>query len=52
MLAESIAVISQHPAVRHAGWQSDVVPFMAAMDIFVLPTYREGLGVVLLEAAA
>jgi glycosyltransferase involved in cell wall biosynthesis len=25
---------------------------MAAMDVFVLPTYREGLGNVLLEAAA
>lgn len=50
--AESIAFISSYPAVRHVGWQNDVVPFMAAMDVFVLPTHREGLGVVLLEAAA
>jgi glycosyltransferase involved in cell wall biosynthesis len=49
---ESIAFVSTHPNVRHVGWQNDVVPFMAAMDIFVLPTHREGLGVVLLEAAA
>ncbi len=50
--AESIAFVSSHRAVRHVGWQDDVVPFMAAMDVFVLPTHREGLGVVLLEAAA
>ncbi len=47
-----IDFFSSHPGVRHVGWQDDVVPFMAAMDIFVLPTYREGLGNVLLEAAA
>lgn len=44
--------IATHPAVRHAGWQADVVPFMAAMDVFVLPTYREGFPTVVLEAAA
>ena len=45
-------ILATHEAVRHVGWQTDVVPFMAALDIFVLPTYREGLGTVLLEAAA
>lgn len=48
----TIQGISAHPAIRHVGWQNDVVPFLAAMDIFVLPTYREGFGMVLLEAAA
>ncbi len=48
----TILLISSHPGVRHVGWQSDVVPFMAAMDVFVLPTYREGFPTVLLEAAA
>ncbi|MBI1827650.1 MAG: glycosyltransferase family 4 protein [Planctomycetes bacterium] len=38
--------------VRAVGWQNTVIPFLAAMDIFVLPTYREGLPGVLLEAAA
>lgn len=49
---ESIRFLSTHGGVRHVGWQADVIPFMAAMDIFVLPTYREGLPTVLLEAAA
>ena len=50
--ADSVAFLSRHPAVRHVGWKEDVVPSMAAMNIFVLPTHREGLGNVLLEAAA
>jgi len=49
---ESVNFYSAHEGVRHVGWQTDVVPFMAAMDIFALPTYREGLGNALLEAAA
>ena len=49
---ESIGFFSTHEGVRHVGWQADVVPFMAAMDISVLPTHREGLPTVLLEAAA
>jgi len=49
---EAIAFISNHPGVRDVGWQNDVVPFMAAMNVFVLPTYREGFPTVLLEAAA
>lgn len=49
---ESIDFLSTHKGVRHVGWQADVVPFMAAMDISVLPTHREGLPTVLLEAAA
>jgi glycosyltransferase involved in cell wall biosynthesis len=49
---ETSRMFSTHPGVRHVGWQADVIPFMAAMNIFCLPTYREGLGNVLLEAAA
>jgi len=48
----TIDLLSTIASVRHVGWQADVVPFMAAMDVLVLPTYREGLGNVLLEAAA
>ena len=49
---ETSGFLSTHPGVRHVGWQADVLPFLAAMNILVLPTYREGLGNVLLEAAA
>ena len=38
--------------IVHVHWQADPVPYLAAMDVFVLPTHREGLGNVLLEAAA
>jgi len=48
----TVRFLSTCLGMRHVGWQTDVVPFMAAMDVFVLPTYREGLGNVLLEAAA
>lgn len=49
---ETIHILSTHEGVRHVGWQADVVPFMAAMDIFALPTHREGFPNVLLEATA
>lgn len=35
-----------------AGWVDDIPPYYAAMDLLTLPSYREGLGYVLLEAAA
>lgn len=34
------------------GRQKDIRPFMCASDVFVLPSYREGFGVVLMEAGA
>jgi glycosyltransferase involved in cell wall biosynthesis len=49
---ETLRLLATHPGVRHVGWQSEVLPYMAAMNIVVLPTHREGLGNVLLEAAA
>jgi glycosyltransferase involved in cell wall biosynthesis len=49
---EVIEFLSSDPRVRQVGFQTDVVAFLAAMDILVLPSYREGFPAVLLEAAA
>ncbi|WP_151611234.1 glycosyltransferase [Sinorhizobium alkalisoli] len=38
--------------VRFAGWQEDTRPFLAAADIFVMPSSHEPLGNVILEAWA
>ena len=42
----------QHPQVCFCGHSSQVEHFMAAMDIFVLPSYREGFGSTVIEAQA
>ncbi len=47
-----IEAVENNPNIVHIHWQTDPVPCLAAMDVFVLPTHREGLGNVLLEAAA
>ncbi|MHC5111516.1 MAG: glycosyltransferase family 4 protein [Planctomycetota bacterium] len=44
--------LENHDRVRHVGWQQDTVPYFDIMSFLVLPTYREGFGTVLLEAAA
>jgi len=38
--------------VIYVGYQEKVEEFMAAMDVFVLPSYREGFGMVNIEASA
>lgn len=40
------------PRVTFAGLQSDVTPFLSAMDVFVFPSLYEGLPVAALEAQA
>ncbi|MCA9151488.1 MAG: glycosyltransferase, partial [Planctomycetales bacterium] len=40
------------PRVHLTGLDWNVLPYYGAMDLFTLPTYREGLPTVLLEAAA
>ena len=41
-----------HPRIHWVGPQTDVPAYYAAMDIFVLASYREGFGIVNLEASA
>ena len=41
-----------HPRVRLCGFQNGVERFLAAMDCYVLPSYREGFGTSIIEAEA
>lgn len=50
--AEIKQAISTHPRIIHVGFQKDIRPFLAASDIFVFPSYREGFPNVVLQAAA
>jgi len=38
--------------VEFLGWQADIHPIMASLDIFLMPSLWEGFGLVLLEAMA
>jgi glycosyltransferase involved in cell wall biosynthesis len=49
---ETLSQVASNPRIHSLGWVADTRPAMSAMDFFVLPTHREGLGTVLLEAAA
>jgi glycosyltransferase involved in cell wall biosynthesis len=44
--------IAGHRRIRYTGFVADTVPYYRAMDVFVLPTHREGFPNVALEAAA
>lgn len=44
--------IADHPRIHAAGFVADTAPYYRAMDIMVLPTWREGFPNVVLEAAA
>ena len=44
--------IHSNSKIHFWGIQKDVRPFMCASDVFVLPSYREGFGMVLMEAGA
>lgn len=42
----------QRNVVLAPGWQKDIVSWLAITDVFVLPSYREGMPVAVLEAMA
>lgn len=50
--AETENLILHHSAIRFVGWQSDIRPLLAASDVFVFPSYREGFPNVVLQAGA
>ncbi len=52
LLPSTEQIIANNTKVRAVGWQKSSLPYYAAMDIFCLPTYREGFGKVNLEAQA
>lgn len=49
---ETLLKIQENPNIVETGPQSDVRSYLNAMDIMVFPSYREGFGMVLMEAAA
>ncbi|MGD0158625.1 MAG: glycosyltransferase family 4 protein [Terracidiphilus sp.] len=44
--------ILSHPRIRCTGFVSDTAPYYRAMDVMVLPTWREGFPNAVLEASA
>jgi glycosyltransferase involved in cell wall biosynthesis len=44
--------IKNHPRIHMTGYVADTAPYYRAMDVLVLPTWREGFPNVVLEAAA
>jgi len=44
--------IKNHPRIHMTGYVADTAPFYRAMDVMVLPTWREGFPNVVLEAAS
>lgn len=52
LLPETKHAIEQDPSIEWAGWQNDIRPFLAASDVFVFPSYREGFPNVVIQAGA
>lgn len=48
----AFSLIRNNDRIHAVGAQEDVRPFLKASDVFVLPSYREGFGMVLIEAGA
>jgi len=52
MQAEIELISASHPGVQFVAYTDKPADYMAAADVFCLPSYREGFGSVILEAAA
>ena len=52
VLPETEAIIRHHPGIEFSGWQNDVRPYLAAADVLVFPSYREGFPNVVMQAGA
>ena len=52
LLPEIKNEIHANPNIILVGFQTDIRPFYKMMDLFVFPSYREGFGISLMEAAA
>lgn len=44
--------VEGHPSIVHTGYVADAAPYYRAMDLLVLPSWREGFPNAVLEAAA
>lgn len=49
---KTASIIKDNPWIHAVGMQQDVRPYLKAANAFVLPSYREGFGMVLIEAGA
>lgn len=49
---ETMERIRNHPHILSVGKQEDVRPYLAASEVFVFPSYREGFPNVVMEAGA
>ena len=45
-------ILQTNKQILHVGFQSDIRPYLAVSDCFVLPTYREGFPNVVLQACS
>ena len=52
LLPADRALLQTHSSIRAFGFQQDVRPYLAAADVLVFPSYREGLPNVPLQAGA
>lgn len=44
--------VAEHPRIVRVGWQEDVAPYLAAADVSLLPSIREGMPVSAMESLA
>ena len=50
--AETLAMIESNPSIHAVGYDPEPEGYLAFADLLCLPSYREGFGIVVIEAAA